>query len=101
MTTGHGRHLVIDEDDQALAAILEHAELPSLLPALAYVTGDMSLVADDLRPPPVLSAAVLPQAGMSEETQKRARQRCLRALGRFRDGGCHAAAPPGTRRCAS
>ena len=35
--------------DQQLAAALRDAELPSLMPALAYLTGDMSLVGSELR----------------------------------------------------
>lgn len=85
---------MIVEDDEVVAAALRDAELPSLLPALAYLTGDLSLVADELRPPSVLSAMVLPQAGMPEDMQVLARRRALDALRRFRDGGCRPAAPP-------
>jgi len=84
----------ITEDDEHLARAIESAELPSFLPALAYLTGDMSLVADELRPPGMLSAMVLPQAGMSEAAQELARQRALAALCRYRDGGSRAADPP-------
>jgi 4-hydroxyacetophenone monooxygenase len=85
----------IIEDDEQLAVAVESAELPSFLPALAYLTGDMTLVADDLRPPQLLSAMVLPQAGMSEDVQQVARARALAALRRYRDGGSKPAAPPG------
>jgi 4-hydroxyacetophenone monooxygenase len=84
----------ITADDDALARAIDGAELPSLLPALAYLTGDMSLVADELRPPGVLSAVVLPQAGMSDGVQALARQRAWSALRRFRDGGCVPSDPP-------
>ena len=40
-------------DDEIRAALAE-AEVPPLLPALAYVTGDLSLLRDDLRPDPIL-----------------------------------------------
>jgi 4-hydroxyacetophenone monooxygenase len=82
------------EDDETLAAALADAELPSLLPALAYLTGDMSLVAPDLHPPRTLSAVVLPQAGMSAETQARARRSALRALCRLRDAPRDDPGPP-------
>jgi 4-hydroxyacetophenone monooxygenase len=82
------------EDDETLAAALAEAELPSLLPALAYLTGDLSLVAPDLRPPRTLSAVVLPQAGMSAETQARARRAALRALRQLRDAPPADPAPP-------
>ena len=87
----------VTEDDETLAAILRSAELPSFLPALAYATGDLTLVAPDLRPPSLLSPVVLPQAGMPEDVQDEARRRALRALKRYRDGGCRKAPPPGPR----
>ena len=36
------------------SAALEDADLPALLPALAHVTGDFSLLRDDLRIDPTL-----------------------------------------------
>ena len=42
----------ITEDDGALRTALADAHLPSLLPALAHVTGDMSLLDADLTPDP-------------------------------------------------
>jgi 4-hydroxyacetophenone monooxygenase len=75
---------VIESDDE-LRAILEQAEVPPLLPTLAYVTGDMSLLQDDLRPDPMLLG--MPQGGMTEDQLARARQLALDALIRFRDGG--------------
>ena len=38
------------ESDDELRAVLAHAVLPPLLPALAYATGDMSLLRTELRP---------------------------------------------------
>jgi 4-hydroxyacetophenone monooxygenase len=81
--------------DAELTEALLGAELPSLMPALAYLTGDMSLVADDLRPVPSAPAVTVPpQGGMTAEQRARARQRALDALIAFRDGGCVPAAPP-------
>jgi 4-hydroxyacetophenone monooxygenase len=54
----------ITESDDELRAILEQAELPPLLPALAYATGDMTLLRDDLRPDALLFA--MPQGGLTE-----------------------------------
>jgi 4-hydroxyacetophenone monooxygenase len=84
--------------DQQLAAALRDAELPSLMPALAYLTGDISLVGSELRPPVTgPSVALAPQGGMTPRQQALARQRALEALIAFRDGGCIPAAPPSDR----
>src|SRR6185312_14803333 len=81
----------ITASDDELRAYLAEAEVPPLLPALAYVTGDLSLLRDDLRPDPNLLA--LPQGGMNAEQQAAARELALEALIRFRDGGSVRAAP--------
>src|SRR5688500_1396472 len=82
-------------DEDALVAAVCGAELPALLPALAHLTGDMSLVDDALRPPlRLLPDRVEPQGGMSPATQRRARHRALRALRAFRDGGMAPARQP-------
>ena len=63
-----------------------------LLPALAYLTGDFSLLRDDLRPDPVLFS--LPGAGFSADQAAAIRAVALDALIRFRDGGCRPAPVP-------
>jgi 4-hydroxyacetophenone monooxygenase len=82
----------ITESDDEIRAILAEAEVPPLLPALAYATGDMSLLRDHLRPDPLLFN--LPQGGLTEEQQAEARELALEALVRFRDGGCRPAPVP-------
>ena len=82
--------------DDELRAVLAEAEIPPLLPALAYVTGDLSLLRDDLRPDPMLIA--LPQGGMSAAQQDTARAVAFDALVRFRDGGCRVAPAAAPRR---
>lgn len=82
----------IDATDEELRDHLAEAELPPLLPALAYATGDMSLLRDDLRPDPAL--VVLPQGGLSPEQQEAARNLAFGALVRLRDGGSRTAAAP-------
>lgn len=77
-----------DEIRQALAA----AEVPPLLPALAYATGDLSLLREELRPDPLLMA--MPQGGLSDEQQAQARELAFEALVRFRDGGSQPAPVP-------
>jgi 4-hydroxyacetophenone monooxygenase len=83
----------ITESDDELAEILQDAELPPLLPALAYATGDLSVLYEDLRPDPMLTA--LPQGGLSEDQQAAIRARALEVLARFRDSGCVPAPVPG------
>lgn len=82
----------ITATDDELRAYLADAEIPPLLPALAYATGDLSLLRDDLRPDPHLLA--LPQGGMSAEQQDTARALALDALIRLRDDDTRLAAPP-------
>ena len=47
--------------DAEIEHALAQAELPPLLAALAYVTGDLSLLRDELRPDPTLRR--YPRAG--------------------------------------
>ncbi|MGD0698974.1 MAG: NAD(P)/FAD-dependent oxidoreductase [Trebonia sp.] len=84
-----------DASDGQLRAALEQAELPALMPALGYLTGDLSLVGSQLRPPANGPSVVLAaQGGMTQAQQELARQSALDALIAFRDGGCVPAAPP-------
>ncbi len=82
----------IVESDDEIERALEEAEIPPLLPALAYLTGDLSLLQDELRPDRMLMA--LPQGGLSQEQQTAARALALATLTRFRDGGSRPAPPP-------
>jgi 4-hydroxyacetophenone monooxygenase len=86
----------ITEDDQTLATLLEDAHLPSLLVALAHITGDDSLLREDLVPDTAFIAG--PQGSYDEVQIERARSLCLEALARFRDGGCGTPAPPSEAR---
>lgn len=82
----------ITESEDELREILSQAEVPPLLPALAYATGDFSLLRDDLRPDPLTFG--LPQGGLTEEQQAEARALALQALLSFRESGCTPAPPP-------
>jgi 4-hydroxyacetophenone monooxygenase len=82
----------IDCSDDEIRAHLAEAELQPLLPALAYLTGDMSLLRDDLRPDPLLLA--LPAGGFTDEQQVEIRELALETLIAFRDGGCVPVPPP-------
>ncbi len=75
----------VREGDDELRAILEDAQLPSLLVALAHATGDESLLRDELAPQPGLLAG--PQGGYDEEKIELARRLCLESLARYRDAG--------------
>jgi 4-hydroxyacetophenone monooxygenase len=82
----------ITATDEEIREALEAAEVPPLLPALAYATGDLSLLQDDLRPDPLSFS--MPQGGLSEVQLERARQLAFEALVRFRDGGSQPAPAP-------
>jgi 4-hydroxyacetophenone monooxygenase len=82
----------ITETDDEIRSFLEQAEVPPLLPALAYLTGELSLLRDELRPEPLLIG--LPQGGLSEDQQAQVRALALDALVGFRDNGCRPAPLP-------
>jgi 4-hydroxyacetophenone monooxygenase len=81
---------IVESDDQITQALAQ-AELPPLLAALASITGDLSLLRDELRPDPMLLA--FPQGGLNTEQQAMARALALATLTRFRDEGCRTARP--------
>ena len=76
----------ITASDEDLQRVLLDAHLASLLPALAHVTGDLSLLRDDLRPNPSPFAGE--QGGLSPERQEDARRLAFDVLRKLRDGGC-------------
>src|SRR5829696_2276131 len=82
----------ITASDEQIREALAAAEIPPLLPALAYATGDLSLLRDDLRPDPLSFS--MPQGGLSEVQLERARSLAFDALVRFRDGGSQPASAP-------
>ena len=75
----------IEASDEELRAVLEQAQLPSLLVALAHATGDASLLSDDLLPDCRFVAG--PQGGYDEARIARAKDVCHAALVRLRDAG--------------
>ena len=82
----------ITESDDELRAHLADAEVPPLLPAIAYATGDTSILKPELRPDPAMVG--MPQGGLSDAQLAEARALALDALVRFRDDGCRTAPPP-------
>ena len=63
-----------------------------MLPALAYLTGDLSLLQPHLRPDPLMMS--MPQGGLTDEQQAEIRAIALDVLCRYRDGGCQPAPVP-------
>jgi 4-hydroxyacetophenone monooxygenase len=82
----------ITASDEEIRQALADAEVPPLLPALAYATGDLSLLREELRPDPLLMA--MPQGGLSDEQLAQARELAFEALVRFRDAGSQPAPVP-------
>src|SRR3954451_10049536 len=82
----------ITESDAEIRTAVEAAEIPPLLPALAYLTGDMSLLRADLRPDPLMIS--MPQGGLTEAQLATARDLAVDALIAYRDGGCQPAPLP-------
>jgi 4-hydroxyacetophenone monooxygenase len=83
----------ISESDDEIRDHLAAAELPPLLPALAYATGELSLLRDDLRPDPMMFSAA-PQGGLSDAQQEAVRELAFGVLTRLRDSGGETAPPP-------
>ena len=81
----------LPSDDDRIREALADAHLPSLLPALAQLTGDLSLLRDDLFPGTVVLTD--PQGGLSPEAQEAARELALATLAAWRDGGAPPAPP--------
>ena len=78
----------IGASNEEIEAAVADADLPALLAALAMMTGDERLIAEDLRPPmPPMGASIQPQGGMSAEAQKRARHLASQTIIAYRDAG--------------
>lgn len=78
----------ITADSAEIAKAVDDADLPALLAALAVLTGDETLLADDLRPPPSkMGASLKPQGGLSPDAQAKARALSVRSLIAYRDLG--------------
>jgi 4-hydroxyacetophenone monooxygenase len=75
----------IDVDDETLRRYLEDAHIPSLLPTLAHITGDLSVLREDLRAQ--FASLGQPQGGLGPAQVEEARILALEVLRRFRDQG--------------
>jgi len=76
---------LVDASDDELREAVAAADVFALLPALAHLTGDMSLLRDDLRIPPELLLNV--ETAVTEEQVAAAREAAVEALIRYRDAG--------------
>ncbi len=81
----------ITDSDEAIAAALADIPIPPLLTTVAHLTGDHSLLADDLWPN--LEAAMLPNLGYGADLMAKARALATQALARYRDAGSPPPAP--------
>ena len=75
----------VDATDDEILASLTDAPVPPLLAAVAHLTGDLSIIRDDLRPD--LTKVLEPDAGYSAEQLEEARSLAAAALIRHRDAG--------------
>jgi 4-hydroxyacetophenone monooxygenase len=82
----------ITATDEELREALEVADLPPLLPALAHVTGDLTLLRPELRVDP--EVMIQDQGGLTPEQQEALRALALETLIAFRDGGSVTAPMP-------
>ncbi|WP_180683914.1 flavin-containing monooxygenase [Tepidicella baoligensis] len=75
--------------DEEIRRAVDDADMPSLLAALAMLTRDFDLIAEELKPPtPSMISTIAPHGGMSEDVLAKARERAVRAIIRYRDAGC-------------
>jgi 4-hydroxyacetophenone monooxygenase len=84
---------ITDEDDEVIRAALVGIPVVALLSSVAHLTGDYSLVGDDLLPDRE-RAGVMKDDGYSRGRIEQARDAAAAALSRFRDAGSVAAPAP-------
>jgi 4-hydroxyacetophenone monooxygenase len=84
----------IADDDVTVRTRLDGVPMAPLLAAVAHITGDYRLLADDLRPDPS-RIVMMADDGYTSEQLERGRTLVADALIRFRDQGSKPAAQPG------
>ncbi len=82
----------IRDDDAAIAAALESASVPTLMPSLVHLTGDTGLLRGPIRPKPAATSGV--QGGLGDAEKAEVRRRAATALAAWRDAGCRLPPPP-------
>ena len=87
-----------DIGDAELRAALDEANLPTLLAALAQLTGDDSWLTGRFRPTSPLGVDDHDSAGLSDELQQEARDAAFAVLRDWHDGKFEAAPPPSPER---
>jgi 4-hydroxyacetophenone monooxygenase len=81
-----------DDDDAAIAAVLEDVSIPALLCSLVHMTGDPSWIRGDLRPQGSMLNEY--QGYMPDEMKAEVRRRAVPVIAAYRDGGCELPPPP-------
>jgi 4-hydroxyacetophenone monooxygenase len=83
---------LVTEDAAFIAHALEDANIPSLILALIHLTGDTGLLDGDIRPSEMTPLGF--DGMISEADQKIIREKAVKALIAYRDGGCRMPTPP-------
>ncbi len=78
--------------DETIRAALDDVDVVPLLVSVAYITGDMSILREDLRPD--ASRVLEPTAGLGDEQIATARELAYEGLISYRDAGCPPPPPP-------
>jgi 4-hydroxyacetophenone monooxygenase len=86
--------LPITESDDEIRRALAEVHLPSLLPALTHLSGDLSLLRPELRPDTASLVGDPSGLGGGEQAASAIRELALEVLAGYRDAGCPAPAAP-------
>jgi 4-hydroxyacetophenone monooxygenase len=87
-----GEAVPITASDEEIRAAVAAADVPPLLVAVAHLTGDHSILAEDLAPDQL--RLLEPDVGQTPEQLARGRQLAADALIAHRNAGCPAVPPP-------
>lgn len=82
----------IEDDDAAIAAALEDANIPALMAALVHVTGDAGVIRQGIAPSNDFFGDA--DGNISEADKAKIRAQALDAIRAYRDRGCTLPAPP-------
>jgi 4-hydroxyacetophenone monooxygenase len=80
---------LLEASDDDIRAAVEASDVLALLPALAHLTGDLSVLRDELRPDPAM--LIQPDAGYTPDQLEAARRLATEVLIAHRDAGAPAA----------